>query len=191
MIGGGIPAWPRLIRARELDPACEVALLEASNRLGGILQTERRDGYLIERGADVFTTREPWHRPLPTHRFHRPVDSHQRRLSQGVRPARRGGLIPVPEGFTLMSPARVWPVVKTPLLSASGRQAASGDGVFCPSQTRRRRREPGIVRRPAVRPQSITLIQPLIGGIYTADPKKLSMAATMARFMTWKSGTAA
>ena len=35
-------------------------LFEASGRLGGVLETVRRDGWLIERSADMFTTREPW-----------------------------------------------------------------------------------------------------------------------------------
>jgi oxygen-dependent protoporphyrinogen oxidase len=44
----------------ELDSAAQVMLFEASNRVGGVLQTDRRDGWLIERSADMFTTREPW-----------------------------------------------------------------------------------------------------------------------------------
>jgi len=47
-------------RVLELNPATQVTLFEASGRLGGVLRTERRDGYLIEHSADMFTTREPW-----------------------------------------------------------------------------------------------------------------------------------
>ena len=34
---------------------------------------------------------------------------------------RRGRLVPVPEGFTLMSPARIWPIITTPLFSLLGK----------------------------------------------------------------------
>ena len=35
-------------------------LLEARDRPGGVLSTVRRDGFLIERGADNFITNVPW-----------------------------------------------------------------------------------------------------------------------------------
>ena len=61
IIGGGISGLAAAHRLRELDPAAEITLFEASDRLGGVLQTDRsRDGWLIERSADMFTTREPW-----------------------------------------------------------------------------------------------------------------------------------
>src|SRR6266566_3043948 len=60
IIGGGISGLAAAHRAHELDPTAAIILFEANNRLGGVLQTERRDGWLIERSADMFTTREPW-----------------------------------------------------------------------------------------------------------------------------------
>src|SRR5947199_569109 len=60
VIGGGISGLAAAHRAHELEPAASITLFEASSRLGGVLQTEQRDGWLIERSADMFTTREPW-----------------------------------------------------------------------------------------------------------------------------------
>src|SRR5262245_9040587 len=60
IIGGGISGLAAAHRVRELDPAADVTLYEASGRLGGVLQTQRKGGWLIERSADMFTTREPW-----------------------------------------------------------------------------------------------------------------------------------
>src|SRR5687768_18025950 len=60
IIGGGITGLAAAFRAFELNPAAQVTLVEACGRFGGVLQTERRDGYLIERSADMFTTCEPW-----------------------------------------------------------------------------------------------------------------------------------
>src|SRR5947209_10497269 len=63
VIGGGISglaAAHRLIeRSRSQGLALEVQLLEAATRLGGIIRTERRDGFLIETGPDSFISEKP------------------------------------------------------------------------------------------------------------------------------------
>ena len=95
----------------------------------------------------------------------------------------RGRLVPVPEGFTLMSPAKIWPILTTPLLSPLGKLRLA-----CEYLTPARRDhadeslESFAVRRFG-REAFERLIQPLIGGIYTADPAKLSMAATLPQFL--------
>src|SRR5690349_4945152 len=60
IIGGGISGLAAAHRVCEIDPTASVTMYDASGRVGGVLQTERRDGWLIERSADMFTTREPW-----------------------------------------------------------------------------------------------------------------------------------
>src|SRR5882724_376231 len=60
ILGGGISGLAAAHRVQELDAAAKVTLFEASSCVGGVLQTERRDNWLIERSADMFTTREPW-----------------------------------------------------------------------------------------------------------------------------------
>src|SRR6476646_4086933 len=60
VIGGGISGIAAAHRCTELDPSAQIALFEATDHLGGVLQTVSRDGWLIERSADMFTTREPW-----------------------------------------------------------------------------------------------------------------------------------
>src|SRR4029450_9602786 len=121
IVGGGISGLAAAHRVTELDAAAEVTLFEASDRVGGVLQTERRDGWLIERSADMFTTREPWALDLCKRigiagelietdaRYRRAFVVH------------RGRLVPVPEGFTLMSPAKVWPTLTTPISSPLGK----------------------------------------------------------------------
>ncbi len=115
-------------------PNAQVTLFESSDRLGGILHTIERDGYFIERSADMFTTREPWALDLCQRigladdlintdpRYRRAFVVH------------RGKLVPVPEGFTLMSPAKVWPVLRTPLLSPLGKLRLAWE-YFVPRKT--------------------------------------------------------
>ena len=171
MIGGGISGLAAAHRLRELDPTAQVTLFEASDRLGGVLQTEQRDGWLIERSADMFTTREPWALDLC-----RRIGIADELIETDARfrkafVVRRGKLVPVPEGFTLMSPAKIWPIVTTPLLSAA-RQVAAGVGVLhCrPAATDADESLESFVVRRFGREAFDRLVQPLIGGIYTADP---------------------
>ena len=93
----GLAAAHRIL---ELNPAAQVTLFEASGRLGGVLRTERRDGYLIEHSADMFTTREPWALDL-CRRIG--IESELIETNKQHRRAfvvHKGKLVPVPEGFT-------------------------------------------------------------------------------------------
>jgi protoporphyrinogen/coproporphyrinogen III oxidase len=183
VIGGGISGLAAAHRLIELDPSVRVTLFEASDRLGGILGTDRREGYLIERSADMFTTREPWAVDLC-----RRVGIADQLI--GVTLAnrrafvvRRGKLLPIPEGFTLMSPARIWPIVKTPILSPLGKLRMACDYFLRPRRTDADESLESFVVRHFGREAFDRLIQPLIGGIYTADPARLSMRATLPQFV--------
>jgi protoporphyrinogen oxidase len=59
IIGGGISGLAAAHRVQELNPSINVTLLEASARLGGTIQTEYRDGFLLERGPDSFISEKP------------------------------------------------------------------------------------------------------------------------------------
>ena len=62
VIGGGITGLAAAFylqkEAREKGYPLEVILIEASHRLGGKIQTVRRDGFVIERGPDSFLERK-------------------------------------------------------------------------------------------------------------------------------------
>src|ERR1700752_4253761 len=62
IIGGGIAglsaAW-RLERARADGADLEWTLLEKSDRLGGVIRTECRDGFVLEAGPDSFLSVKP------------------------------------------------------------------------------------------------------------------------------------
>jgi oxygen-dependent protoporphyrinogen oxidase len=183
VIGGGISGLAAAHRLREIDPTANVVLFEGSDRLGGILQTSRRDGWLIERSADMFSTREPWAldlcRRLGIADELIETDARYRRAYV----VRRGRLLPVPEGFTLMSPAKVWPVVTTPLLSPLGKLRLAWECFTPPRRDEADESLQSFVVRRFGREAFDRLVQPLIGGIYTADPAKLSVQATLPQFV--------
>ncbi len=182
MIGGGIAGLAAAHRLLEMDPNVELTIFEASDRLGGSLWTEQRDGFLVEQGADSFITNVPWG-----------VDLCRRlRLADeliGTNPrgrqafvVRRGRLMPIPDGFMLMAPSRVWPVLTTPILSPLGKLRLACE-YFMPRRNNAEDESLAcFARRRLGRETFERLVQPLVAGIYTADPEKLSLAATLPRF---------
>jgi oxygen-dependent protoporphyrinogen oxidase len=183
VIGGGISGLAAAHRARELAPQAQVTIFEAGDRLGGALGTTRRDGFLIERSADMFTTREPWALDLC-----KKLGIADQLISTNTSHRRayvvfRGQLVEVPEGFTLMSPAKIGPILQTPLLSWRGKLRLAAERFVRPRVSQGDESLTSFATRRFGQEAYDRLIQPLIGGIYTADPTKLSLAATLPQFL--------
>ncbi len=187
VIGGGIAGLAAAHRIRELNPEAEITLFEASGRLGGSLATVRQDGFLIEQGADSFITDLPWAADLCRRIGFADQLISTNSAARGAMVVARGKLERVPDGFLLMAPQRVWPILRSPILSLAGKARLAGEFFV-----KARRLLPGesddesvasFVRRRLGREAFDRIVQPLVGGIYTADPEKLSLAATLPRFL--------
>lgn len=183
VIGGGITGLAAANRLLELDPSIRLTLLEAGSRLGGVLETVQRDGFLVEQSADGFITNVPWATDLCRRlgladQLQPTSDQHRRAFV-----VRKGRLEPIPEGFLIMAPSRVGPVLRTPILSPLGKLRLLGE-LFVPARKHIDDESlASFVIRRLGRETYQRLVQPLVGGIYTADPEKLSVAATMPRFL--------
>src|SRR4051812_20486965 len=56
----GLAAAHRLLeRSAETGELLELLIFESASRLGGIIRTEERDGFLLEQGPDSFITEKP------------------------------------------------------------------------------------------------------------------------------------
>ena len=183
VVGGGIAGLSAAHRLTESGrPGLEVTLLERSGRFGGTIRTVERDGCLVELGPDSFLTSKPWlsdlagrlgvaDRIIPTARTHR--RSHV---------VHRGKLHPLPDGFLMMAPTRLWPMVATSLFSWKGKARCALDLVL-PRGTGTGDESLGaFVRRRFGGEVLERVVQPLIGGIYAGDPDTLSLKATIPRF---------
>ncbi|HVG28128.1 MAG TPA: protoporphyrinogen oxidase [Pyrinomonadaceae bacterium] len=191
VVGGGVSglaAAHRLVtRAAQSTPSqppLEVLLLEAAPRLGGTVRTHRRDGFLLEGGPDSFISEKPEALALAKEiglekSLVGTTTAHRRAFI-----VRRGRLRPVPEGFQLLAPSRLLPFATSGIVSWRGKARIAME-MLVP-----RRREGGgdeslaqFVRRRFGREALERIAQPLVGGIYTADPEQLSLRATMPRFI--------
>ena len=187
VIGGGIAglaAAHRVVeRSRAEGRPASLTLVEAAGRLGGTIHTERADGFLIESGPDSFISEKPWALALCERIGLGPRLCRTDDRSRRTYVVRRGRLHPLPEGFLLLAPARLGPFVTSPLFSWRGklrmaldlvlpRRTANGDESLASFVTRRLGRE-----------ALEQIAEPLVAGIYTTAPERLSLAATMPRFL--------
>jgi oxygen-dependent protoporphyrinogen oxidase len=187
VIGAGIAglsaAESLLGRARARDVPLRLTLFEAQGRAGGVVRTERSDGYLVEAGPDCFITDRPWGldlcRRLGLDRDLVGTNPECRRSF--VLRGRR--LLPIPEGFQLLAPGRIRPFVQSPVLSLAGKARAACDLVLPRGPARSDESLASFVRRRFGTQALERLAQPLFAGIYSADPERLSLRATMPRFL--------
>ncbi len=190
VVGGGISGLAAAHRILEgadrLNQPVDLKLLEAGSRLGGVIHTSERDGFLLEGGPDSFISEKPWALSL-CHRLGLEPSligtSDTDRRSFIVR---EGKLQPVPDGFYLLAPTRIWPTITTPIFSWAGKIRMSADLVL-PRKKRTSATEDeslaDFVRRRLGQEALDRMAQPMIGGIYTSDPEELSLRATMPRFL--------
>ena len=187
VIGGGVSGLAAAHRAvelaRERGRALDLVLLESRDRLGGTIETERTDGFLVEAGPDSFLSEKPWALALCRRLG---VEDPLVRTDDRYRKVfvwRRGRLHALPDGFQLLAPTRLAPFLATGLFSWPGKlrmamdlvlpRGGSGDDESLGAFVRRRLGAEALER----------VAQPLVAGIYTADPDDLSLGATMPRFL--------
>ena len=185
IIGGGISGLAAAHRVKELNQAAEVTVLEASERLGGTIQTEHRDGFLLERGPDSFISEKP-HAIALAKRLG--LESQLIQTNEEYRRSfivRDGRLRAVPEGFQLMAPSRMWPFITSDIFSIPGKVRMAAD-LFLPRKSTNGSTDESLasfVRRRLGKEALARMAQPMVGGIYTADPETLSLRATLPRFL--------
>lgn len=188
IVGGGISGLAAAHRITELLPDAELALFEAADRLGGVVRTVHHDGCLVEQAADSFITKSPWAidlcRRLGISEQLLSTNSAKRRAYV----VRDGQLLPVPDGFVLMTPRKLRPLLASPVISWRGKLRLLAEplildrtenSLLAPSRSFPDESVASFATRRLGREVFERLVQPLLVGIYTADPAKLSMAATM------------
>ena len=122
IIGGGIAglsaAWYLQQGAARQSIPVRYTLLEASERWGGKIRSERIDGVgggstLIEAGPDSFLTRKPWALSLARELG---LDNHLQFLdARGLQTYTllRGQLVPLPAGWNLLAPSQWTPFLRS------------------------------------------------------------------------------
>jgi len=184
VIGGGITglsaAFYMQKEAREKGLPLDVLLVEAANRLGGKIQTVRRDGFVIERGPDSFLIRK------------KSVDIFAKDLGiddQLVKNATGQAyvlvnekLYPIPGGSIMGIPTEIGPFLKTDLFSLSGKMRAAGDFILPRSGIEGDQSLGAFFRRRFGGEIVENLIEPLLSGVYAGDIDHMSLQSTFPQF---------
>jgi oxygen-dependent protoporphyrinogen oxidase len=190
ILGGGITGVSvayELIRQRHTD----FTLYEATARLGGIVETVREDGFIIECGPDSWVTEKPSARELAVElgletEIISSNDAHRRTyLLEG------NELVPMPDGMRMMVPGDLEAIEKSPLFSKKAKAAYRAE----PDRARELKafaaaRLPGddesvasFVQRHFGSEVTEKVAGPLLAGVFGGDIRQLSVSSVMAPFL--------
>lgn len=187
VVGAGASGLAAAHRAVELSgrrgDALDLTVFDARPRLGGVIETGRRDGFLWESGPDSFITEKPALLNLAERLGISDQIIGTNPAFQKSFVALRGRLHPTPEGFYLLAPSRLRPLIRTPLLTLWGKFRAAMELLIPARRSSRDESLASFVRRRFGRQVLDRLAQPMVAGIYSADPEKLSLRATFPRFL--------
>jgi len=179
----GLTAAYYLEKARQSGAQLQWTLFEKSDRLGGVIQTERRDGFVLEAGPDSFLTIKPDAARLCTDLglADQLISSNDSERKTYI--LVKGRLMPIPQGLEFMVPTRIWPMVATPLFSFKTKLRMAAE-VF--STARRRDGEDesvGDFVRRHFGPEMVDRVaEPLLAGVYGGSAERLSARAVLPRF---------
>ncbi|GHF94403.1 protoporphyrinogen oxidase [Deinococcus piscis] len=181
VVGGGLTG---LSAAWELQQqGVPYVLLEAGDYLGGKVQTEFWDDFLIEKAADAFVLGKPWALELAREVGLEPELIHPREDTKRLYFLKGGELLPFPEHLRMFVPLDEEAFRRSRVLSPEGtermlaevnvppRENADEDESLASFVTRRFGKE------------AMNFIVPMAAGIYVANPFELSMKMAFPQFL--------
>jgi oxygen-dependent protoporphyrinogen oxidase len=146
------------------------------------LWTIHEQGFQVEQGVDNFITTLPWGLDLCRRLG---LEDQLVQTNPDYRRTyvvRSGRLHLLPDGFLMMAPTRMWPLVVTPLLSPLGKLRCALEYFIPRRKTEGDESMASFVRRRLGREAYERLVEPLVSAVYAADLEKLSVEATLSRF---------
>ena len=189
VIGAGFSglsaAWHLHQLSQSNSEAVRATVFESADRVGGVVNSIRRSGFLVEESADSFIVNDaaPWANQLANATGFEeliPTNQSDRRALILL----NGKTVPVPEGFRLMVATQPWHLLRSRVLNWPAKlrvlaeRLVPGRPDLAPNESLREFAERQVGKTAFNR-----LVQPLVSGIYTADPDRLSIAAALPQFV--------
>ena len=178
VVGAGIAGLAAAYKLYRLDPELRVTLVEAQQRLGGVIETVREDGYVLEEGPDLFLGGKPGGWDLACALG---IEGRLQGTKKGVGGAfllSRGRLSRLPEGLTGLVPTKMIPFVRTRLISPLGKLRVAADFVIPARRDDGDETVESFVVRRLGREMYERIVEPLLSGIFAGDGSRLSVLAT-------------
>jgi protoporphyrinogen/coproporphyrinogen III oxidase len=185
IIGGGISGLSAayyLLQCAEAGAfPLRVLVIEREQRVGGKIRTElvgEQHPFLLEGGPDAFLAQKPAATDLA-----RDLGLVDQLIGTSlVQPATsllvHGRPRALPEGLRLITPTRLWPFLVSPIISPGGKARMLLDLLKPARRTPTDESLAAFVRARFGAEALDRLAEPLLAGIYSADPERQSMLAT-------------
>jgi protoporphyrinogen/coproporphyrinogen III oxidase len=165
IIGGGITGLTAALRLQQKN--IPVTLYEASGRVGGVIQSIRRDGYLAEYGPNTILETSPkiaeliGSLDLEGRRLYSAPAAEKRYIVRGRKPVPLPGSPAAFLSTRLFSPAAKMRLLAEPFIQRAAEAREESLGEF--------------VRRRIGREFLDYAINPFVAGVYAGDPDRLSV----------------
>lgn len=189
IVGGGIAglaAAYRLGHARRRGLPIDEMLLEAGDRLGGVIRTDRAEGCIVEGGPDSFLREKPETAALAREFGLGDALIGSNDAGRRTYVLHRGRLQPLPEALMLIAPARVGPMLRSALVPWSSKltmlrewvtgRAPGGDAPAADESVS------SFVARHFGSGMLETIVEPLLAGVYGGDAAEMSARSVLGRF---------
>ena len=179
VVGGGIAGLTTAYRL--LERGADVRVLEASDRVGGMLTTVRVGDLRLDAGPDSFVARKPWAVALCEELGLEMVAPR----ASGAAVYTDRGLVDLPRS-ALGVPADGSAIARWEGLSRAGRVRALGDLVRRAAPPEGDEPLGSLLRRRLGDEATEALVAPLLAGLYAGDVDRLGVAATFPDLATWE-----
>lgn len=187
IIGGGVAGLSAAFylqkKARAAGHPVAITLFEAAPRLGGKLLTRRPEGFVVEGGPDSFINQKPQGLQLCRDAGLGDELLPSNDATYKTRLLRNGRLLPFPEGFRLAVPTRIWPFVRSPLISPLGKLRMGLDLVIPRRRSTADESLADFITRRLGREALERIAGPIMSGIFVADPERMSVQSTFPMFV--------
>ena len=186
VVGGGISgltAAYTLAQARERGAPVSEILIDADNRLGGVVRTDHLEGFVLEGGPDSFISEKPEAAALCREMG---LGDSLIGSNDGERLTyilHNGNLVTLPEGLMLLAPTRIRPILNSPLLPLSSKLMVATEWFVTPTKPRDTDESIAtFVRRHFGKAMLENIVDPLLAGVYGGEANSLSVEAVLPRF---------
>jgi oxygen-dependent protoporphyrinogen oxidase len=185
IIGGGIAGLSAafyLERARRNGSPIEWTLFEKSDRFGGVIKTETRDGFVLEAGPDSFLTAKP-----EGAQFCSALGLADQLIysNDSIRKTYvlvLGKLVQIPPGLEFMVPTRIRSIATSPLFSFGTKLRMAGEWFTGARNNEQDESVSQFVGRHFGQEMMERVAEPLLAGVYGGNADEMSVRAVLPRF---------